>query len=99
MEKIIELVSKLKNNPKIKYFRCLITDEELNTMLILKNNKIFLQFLFNNPNLNKIIDISQYTEEQLYNIFEEISDTIIANTRITKIKTKNLNGKIIRKLY
>jgi hypothetical protein len=95
------MIAQLVENPRIKYFKYVMTDRELNVVLLLKNKRIFLHFQFNNPVLNKIYEISRNEDlnEQFNKIYDDVSENILANTKIIKMKTNNFDVKIARKLY
>jgi hypothetical protein len=101
MEKLFDMIAKLVENSRVKYFKYVMTDKELNVVLLLKNKRIFLHFQFNNPVLNKIYEISRNEDlnEQFNKIYDDISENILANTKIIKMKTNNFDVKIARKLY
>jgi len=101
MKKLFDMIAQLVENPRIKYFKYVMTDRELNVVLLLKNKRIFLHFQFNNPVLNKIYEISRNEDlnEQFNKIYDDVSENILANTKIIKMKTNNFDVKIARKLY
>ena len=95
MEKIINLVESIKNNPKIKYAKISVIEQELHMVLIYKDKNFYVQFLFNNTILNKIIKLNEAKiKEQLEFILDEISEKILEHTKIKNINTNYLRKKL-----
>jgi len=99
INKIQKIIKKILKNSRIKYLKYPLQIDELNIVLIYKEKKFYIQFLFDDPKLNAMYELDiKNIEYQIQKILEELSEKILDNTRIIYAKLPNLKIKLTRRL-